>query len=155
MRRAIAALFAACLLTAFAPAPLPRKASRGEVTAINLETCQGTWQIVRDEVVTANGWSEKPANSRAIRIKGGQWTSIDKQGGGQSHWNITIDGSSQPARIAWHSGPPRSDSAPSWAGLVRRHEGNLQVTYMPPSNVARDFASLPVGAVVLTLRRGE
>lgn len=155
MSRLALGLIALSLLPAFAPAPLP-KPVRGEQSVLSLDSCQGTWTIVKDETVTSNGWTAKVPTSRAIRIEREGWTSINTENRGQTDWYIKIDPTHKPARIEWYSSKPtNADAKPSWAGLIRRHEGNVQVTYMNTSNVARDFDALPVGATILTLRRGE
>lgn len=157
MRRLAAALLAVLGLTAFAPAPLPRPARRGgEIAAISLETCQGTWRIVREEEVRVGGWGEKRLTSRFIRIHGGEWVSLNSNKEEAPGYTIRIDGSTTPARIGWYSSNRNAGATePTWAGLVRRHEGQLQVSYMSPRQVPGNFGALPAGAVVLTLRRED
>jgi uncharacterized protein (TIGR03067 family) len=157
MGRVIAALLAICVLTAFAPAPLPKR-SRTDPAVLNLQNCQGKWQVVRKESVTTDGKLPlvQTNPSTSVRIQGGEWITLDAEGVELSRFTITIDASAKPPRIAWHlPGSNQGEAGLAWVGRLRREGEHVQVLYTTPSRPAPDFTAPPFGSVLITLRKVE
>src|SRR5262245_23137193 len=123
------ALLAASVLTAFAPAPLPR-AKRGDEQNINLAKFQGEWRSLGLKGCNRNGetydinWSVT-----SVKVHGEQWTFMTGDGE-NAKYVLVIDGGRRPATIDFYSGTKRQDGvAPYMLGLIKREGNRVKILY--------------------------
>jgi hypothetical protein len=115
-------------LTAFAPAPFPKSGRRGQEHEITLQSFQGRWRVTNMQSSRANG-QHTPYNWNVthIKITDNSWEFVSgNAGGGGNGLIISIDPSRKPAHLNFYN---RGSDNVYGVGLIRRHEGKLQVIY--------------------------
>lgn len=144
MTRTALALLAVSTLTAFAPAPLPRrKAAPGD--EMSLSYFQGYWEFTRfDETASVKG----------VRIDGNRWTYVNRDGSDNARYTIVVGRGRGPVAIDWHDGKGRP---PYFLGLIQRDGGTIHIIYSVgarPQDRPATIAGAPKGWLVMKLRRG-
>ena len=151
--RLLAALLVLCGLTAFAPAPMPRR-HRTDRHAVTLQRMNADWHVVSMWCYGPNGqiayhvasWSE-------IQIRNGQWQFVSAGQGVKSspRYDLVIDGSRSPATIDF----VRPGQKQVWmAGIVRFKNDKLEVLYQPHAKERpRSFENPPAGFYLFTLTK--
>ena len=157
-------IIVALCLTAFAPAPLPRRARAEDRYAIDLNSFRGTWAVVSMEIVRAGGpphtklndWGEEvKSGTTGVRVEGNRFTYLGWSGTGGSY-RVAIDASRQPARIDWFTDPnERQGEVPGMLGLIRRDGDTVVILYYStnPERRPTKMEDPPEGWWILTLRR--
>src|SRR5262249_4926144 len=114
-------------LTAFAPAPFPKTGRRGQEHEITLQSFQGNWRVTNMQSSRANG-QHTPYNWNVthIRVTKDRWEFVSGNSGG-NFLVISIDPAKKPAHLNFYSRP--GDKNIYGVGLIRRHEGKVQVIY--------------------------
>jgi hypothetical protein len=153
MRIRLAFLLVALLgVTAFAPAPLPRR-SRQAADVVSLVRMTGNWEVVSmgcygpDKQIAYHitAWKE-------IRIQDGKWSFCSEEGKPSHTFGLAIGGNKQPATIDFLGG----DKQVSMAGVARFRGGVLEVLYQT-SPLPRDrlvqFENPPHGFYLFTLKK--
>jgi uncharacterized protein (TIGR03067 family) len=150
--RLLAALLVLCGLTAFAPAPMPRRA-KSDSNAVSLRRMTGDWRVVSMWRYGPNGqiayhidaWSE-------IRIRDGQWQFVYAVEGSKPAplYDLVI-GSRQPATIDF----VRPGEKQAWmSGIVRFRNDKLEVLYQPHAkDRPTSFENPPDGYFLFTLTK--
>jgi uncharacterized protein (TIGR03067 family) len=152
--RLIVALVALAALPAFAPAPFPRPARRGDPNAISLQLMQGDWRAVSFETIGPNGQRDKIGLwFQHVRVKGERWTYLVNRAENLSY-RLAIDGNRRPGWIDYYvlQGKP---TQPGMVGLIRREGNRVTILYYgtTPEKRAQTFSNAPVGWWLLVLER--
>src|SRR5262245_61208681 len=87
-------------LTAFAPAPLPKK-QRTHRDQISLAWLQGTWRVVKVETSSGGRYQASGDDLAEIRVVGKRWTFVYGRASGQLNegptYDVAVDGARSPA----------------------------------------------------------
>jgi uncharacterized protein (TIGR03067 family) len=129
-------------LTAFAPAPFPKSGRRGQSDEITLQSFQGRWRVTNMQSSRGNG-QHVPYNWNVthIRVTSNRWEFVSGNAGG-SFMTISIDPARKPAHLNFYNGP--ADKNVHGVGLIRRHEGKVQVIYTWGNETVRPTFEPPV-----------
>jgi uncharacterized protein (TIGR03067 family) len=113
-------------LTAFAPAPLPKK-ERKKGDSLTLERLRGVWVVQKVEQSSKGGYQRSSDNLAEVRIEGSRWTFVSGRGGppqvGRT-LDLTIDANHKPA---WFDLGQNGKSQTS--GIVKLQGDELRVLY--------------------------
>jgi uncharacterized protein (TIGR03067 family) len=149
--RLLAALLVLCGLTAFAPAPMPRR-EKADRHAVSLRRMTGDWRVVSMWNYGSNGqiayhvdaWSE-------IHVRDGQWQFVYATSASGPRYDLVIDGSKHPATIDFL----RPGEKQVWmSGIVRFKNGTLEVLYQPHAKERpASFENPPEGFFLFTLTK--
>jgi uncharacterized protein (TIGR03067 family) len=114
-------------LTAFAPAPLPRREREKRPDEINLTTFQGNWRVTKQLNLRADGNHLLMESSIThVRILKDRWTFMSKVSEGAT-LSISLDPSKKPTWLNFYRAG-RKDHLRG-VGLVRRHGRGVEVLY--------------------------
>jgi uncharacterized protein (TIGR03067 family) len=148
--RVLLALVGLVGMTAFAPAPFPKR--RPEPPALDEKGFQGTWKLVRKYQCHGAQKQLRPPNvggTAYIRINGNTWTSMTQKVAGGSDWRIAVDFSKQPCTIDWLSAAGQV----SYSGLARRKGDTVEVMYYSGTRRPASFDNTPPNTELLILQR--
>jgi uncharacterized protein (TIGR03067 family) len=154
VRRSLLPLAIVALLSpAFAPAPLPKPARRGPPSEITLETFQGKWRVVNMETSRANGQHTKYQwTVTHIGVRGNRWEFMTGNNGFSGRY-LTIDHTKRPAHLNFYDDEARRGGIVG-VGLIRRHQGKVQVIYTwGGENVRPTFDPPCEGPWIITMQR--
>jgi hypothetical protein len=131
-------------LTAFAPAPFPKSGRRGQGDEITLQTFQGRWRVVNMQSSRGNGQHTPYAwNVTHIKITNKTWEFLSgNDAGGGSGLIISVDPGKKPAHLNFYN--RGSENNVYGVGLIRRHEGKVQVIYTWGNESVRPTFEPPV-----------
>jgi uncharacterized protein (TIGR03067 family) len=129
-------------LTAFAPAPFPKSGRRGQSDEITLQSFQGSWRVTNMQSSRGNG-QHTPYNWNVthIRVTNNRWEFVSGNAGG-NFLTLSIDPARKPAHLNFYNGP--TDKNVHGVGLIRRHEGKVQVIYTWGNETVRPTFEPPV-----------
>lgn len=136
-------------LTAFAPAPLPRKERRGGPPSVDLKAIQGVWTAVSIKEVQNGRWQDIGWGVRHVYVRNNVW-GFDSDGTG---FYVTLDPSRRPPTIDFRSSSG-TGGATAITGVLRLQGDTLQMLYVftQPDTRPRDFDSMRNGDRLMTLR---
>jgi uncharacterized protein (TIGR03067 family) len=146
--RLLVALLALFGVTAFAPAPLPRR-GRGAQGEITLASFQGTWKVVSFDTVGPGGRRTDVRWFQQVRVESDLWTYV-VNGGNSSSYRITIEGA-RPAALDFITPGGRGVIM---AGIIRRQGNRVTILYYsagPPR--PRSFEDPPDNWWLLVLEK--
>lgn len=137
---------AAVLLTAFAPAPLPRRQTP-QLDSVSLKALMGDWKATSLKQ-TGNGPQPARGGIDQVTITQTQW--IFNRRSGATPYDLRIDHTRRPAEIdLMHAG----QSEPYGRGIVKREGNVLRVVYHWGAQRPTGFENQPPGYWELTLVR--
>jgi uncharacterized protein (TIGR03067 family) len=144
-------------LTAFAPAPLPKRPRASN--DFTLAAFQGTWRFVRDEYSQGDGQyapSETKGQVSHVRIRGDKWVFLPDNYAGSTLY-LSIDHTKKPAVLRFYDRNDPSKTKVYGFGLIRRKGGQVQVLYRWGGEDGRPltFETAPRGFWLRTLERDE
>jgi uncharacterized protein (TIGR03067 family) len=143
----VAAALAASL-TAFAPAPLPRRGRASEKDSVALAALIGTWRATS---LRQTGPGQAPVGRGGIdsvRISATQW--IFNPGRGPTTYDLRIDHTRKPAEIdMMYVG----QKEPYGRGIIKRDGNTLRIVYNWGAQRPAGFDNQPGGYWDLTLVR--
>jgi uncharacterized protein (TIGR03067 family) len=142
-------------VTAFAPAPLPRRARGGSDGEISLATFQGTWRVAsmqssrRDGRHLPHKW-----NITHFRVSGAELTYLEN-GSTNARYTVVIGNQGRPATIDFYNGEAKG-IAPG-QGIIRRKGDVVEILYVfgvfGGTQRAVSFEQPPDNQWLLTLHR--
>ena len=142
-------LLVVVLTVGFAPAPLPRADRRGQSAEITLGSFQGRWRVVSVMTSRANG-QHVPFKwwVTHVRVEGNRWDLLSNDSPVSSR-QFSIDVTKKPAHLNLDDGGSKG------FGLIRLHDGQVQVLYVWGDEKARaaSFDPAPEGHWLITLQR--
>jgi uncharacterized protein (TIGR03067 family) len=154
MRLRLFALLLAAGAAAFAPAPFPRPERRPGQDLISVENFQGSWRVASMMNSSRDG-RHRPYNWHIdqIRVKGGTWTFVDKNGSDSASYTLVIRNEHKPAWLDFYNGNVREGPAPG-GGIIRRKGDVVEIIYVFGGRQRpASFEQPPDGQYVLTLHR--
>jgi len=152
--RFLVALIVVLGATAFAPAPFPKPARRGDSNSISIESLQGDWKAVSFDTVAA-GDQLNPIGLwfQQVRIKGDRWSYL-VNGNEHLSYRLVIGGDKRPAAIDYYEiqGNPER---PGMVGIARREGNRVTILYYAtgPESRPKAFKGMPSGWWLLVLER--
>ena len=152
--RTALAVCALLALVGFAPAPFPRAARQAKTDAITLSSFQGRWRVVNMQTSRSNGQHQPYSwNVTHIRVESDRWTFQSAQSEVSSR-GIAIDGDRRPAHLHFYASPGNKSSLDG-VGIMRWHQGQLQVMYTWGGEASRpkSFDTPPDGPWIITMVR--
>lgn len=152
--RTALALCALLALVAFAPAPFPRAGRQAKSDAITLSSFQGRWRVVKMQSSRADGQHQPYSwNVTHIRVVQDRWTFMADQSE-VSSWGIDVDHAQRPVHLHFY-GSPQNKTSLAGVGLMRWHQGQLQVMYTWGGEASRpkSFDPPPSGPWIITMVR--
>jgi uncharacterized protein (TIGR03067 family) len=158
MTRLSLALLCLLALTAFAPAPLPRRERGGEPPdSVSQAALQGRWKVARMAVtLPAGGLSDFDWVIDAVRIRDKEWHYLTKEAV-RSSTPFTVVAARGVTAIDWYwSQQKNGREGVAMVGLIRRDGGTVRVLYKPhtgPQDRPTSFDHPPDGWYLLTLTR--
>jgi hypothetical protein len=141
------ALLALLGLTAFAPAPLPRR-ERAHAGDVTLSSFQGRWRVTKIQLSRADGRHVPiQASYTHVRVARHRWTFTYGNEEGAS-FDLTFDDSCKPPLLKFEGNV-------AGVGLIRRVGGQVQVAYRwgTEENRPVSFERLPDDFWIITLER--
>lgn len=148
------AVIVAATLTAFAPAPLPRRERAVALDGLAIPGLVGTWDVVKLQTTAGNGsLSDAGTYLKEVRIEPARWTFVYREANrAVVPYALTIHHNLTPAPINFYSGTTVSGQ-PYGTGIIRRQGNKLTVIYSWGSARPTSFENPPSGYWVLTLQR--
>lgn len=154
LRLAVVVL-ALCGLTAFAPAPFPRKARPKPHSDVSLHALQGLWRV-RSLVATRTNGEHRPEPFAFthIRFKEDRWAFVPDNYSGSTLY-VSIDDSKKSAPLTFYALNDPGKKKVYGVGLVRRVGSKLQVLYYwgNENDRPRGFDPPPDAYWLLTLEK--
>lgn len=154
MKRLSMALLVAFGLTAFAPAPFPRRV-RAPEPELSLKALRGTWRIVSIHSTKPNGQHiPETFNGPDVRIAGDRWTFLPDNYPG-ANLDIAIDHTKKPAHVTFYCVPAANQRKPRGVGIIRRMGEEIQLLYTWSGEDQRPkaFDPAPEAYYLMTLKR--
>jgi uncharacterized protein (TIGR03067 family) len=150
----VARLFVALIvvmgLTAFAPAPLPRRDTRPK-DGVDVASLVGSWKATRllsNNIpidVASNGVSN-------VTITVNQWV-FSSGPNNRTEYDLKIDHTKKPAEINFYHKGRRTDGAPYGTGIIKREGNKIRIIYHWSRRVPMSFDNPPRGFYDLTLQQ--
>jgi hypothetical protein len=150
--RLILALIILVGVTAFAPAPFPRKDRRGTIL-FGARSMEGLWKVEKVERSNKGGYLNSTSLMSHIQIQGGRWIFMRNNGGvptPSTNYRLVIHTDRRPIAL---DGMRDNNNTPYMLGIIREVNDTIQVLYRFSGNRPADFDSPPEGCWRITLRR--
>jgi uncharacterized protein (TIGR03067 family) len=150
--RLLIALVAVAGLTAFAPAPFPKK-GRPAIARLDLESLSGTWKVLRIDHTVKGRVVQGRTSATHIQIKEGRW--IFARGNGAAlaplaDYHLVLHSNRSPV---WLDGARQVNANPYMVGIVRHKRDMLEVVYGFGVSRPTNFDIPDAGCWRLTLQR--
>jgi hypothetical protein len=133
------------MLTAFAPAPLPRR-KQAPADEMSLAHFQGYWEFTR---------FDESGHVKGVRVVGDRWTYVNRDGSDNAQYTLVIGRGRGPVPIDWHD---RKGQPPYFLGLIQRDGDTIHLIYRVgarPEERPAAIASAPKGWLVMKMRKGS
>ena len=146
--RLLLALLAVVAMTAFAPAPFPKK-GRGE--ELNLQTLQGYWKVEKCEKTTNAGYGVVTDPVTHIHVEGDTWTFMQGKGARTNVYTVIVDPTHKPVWLTFRN---KNQASGGTQGLIARlGTGRVKILYQWGGARPTGFEKPPSGYWALTLVR--
>lgn len=148
-RPVVLALLAVVALTAFAPAPFPKRESRVK-EGLSVQALLGTWKAIRLARTGQSDQLDVRSNGvQTVTITPTQWI-FDKAGQSPSEYDLRIDPAKLPAEIDFYR---PGQQTPYGRGVIRREGDKLRIIYNWGEPRPAGFENQQTGYWDLTLQR--
>jgi uncharacterized protein (TIGR03067 family) len=138
-------------LTAFAPAPFPKKGRPFGEDPLDLKRLQGTWKVVKVEKISNGKYQIVRDPVTHVLIQDDQWVFMHGKGKRSTEYRILVDPSKRPA---WCTFRGKNQATGGTEGLIRRRpEDRIQVLYRWGHPRPGNFEKPPSGSWAITLKR--
>jgi hypothetical protein len=147
VKRAAIALSVLLALTAFAPAPLPRRERGSAADEMSLSHFQGYWRMVH--------FDEGNAQVKGVRVQGDRWAYVNQNGSDNARYRLVVGKGRGAVPIDWYHGTEQQQ--PYFLGLIRRDGDKLELLYRVGARREERPAGIiepkPQGWLVMVLER--
>jgi uncharacterized protein (TIGR03067 family) len=149
--RLIFSVFCFILLTAFAPAPLPRRAPKPDPD-LTLDRLQGTWRFVNIYWTLDDTLQEHDLGISAVGIEGAQFMIYYRRRSERNVFTIEINPQKKPVTLdLFHE----NEKTPRIQGILRREGEELHLLYNWDRERPKSFHPPTPGYLLLVLRRPD
>jgi uncharacterized protein (TIGR03067 family) len=148
--RVVVALIALVGLTAFTPAPFPRKDQRAR-EVLDLKGLQGYWRVEKAERTTNGTYTVVPDPVTHILIENDVWVFMHGRGNRSNEYRILVDPTRKPV---WFTFRNKTQNTGGTDGLmIRLPDGRVKILYQWGGGRPASFEKPPANYWALTLIR--
>jgi uncharacterized protein (TIGR03067 family) len=142
-------------LTAFAPAPLPKRDRGEKADGVALTQIQGLWIVEKLELTRREGQLAADGNyPTKVRIEGDQWSFFNRNDRKPSDYTVTIDSNTNPPQLDIYKSREQAGS-PDGTGILWRQGNQMKLMYSWGKTRPTSWENPPAGYWLLTLKRAR